>query len=341
MTPVSDHAASAFINAGHALAVEGHFPLATAAFRCAIEQAPNNALAHTDLGYVLLLRGQWAEGWSEHRWHWGLDQLDYRRYQGWPYTQMYEWDGSSLDGKSILLCNEQGSGDLFQFIRFAKVLGDQGAHLVVLCRPDMAGIVATAPGVSRVITRYWPWNRCDWKASVLDLPHFLKVSRQSVSTAPYLSVPAGARWPLKKQGAGKLKIGLCWAGSPTYGNDQYRTAPFSAFAPLFTLPGIEWYSLQHGERSKDLATSELTQAVEDIGGQVKDWSETAAAIQQMDLIISVDTAVAHLAGAMGKPAWLLLGQRPCWRWGLEQQSSVWYSSMKLFRRVGADGWARD
>jgi hypothetical protein len=336
---MSDHAASAFINAGHALAVEGHFPLATAAFRCAIEHAPTNALAHTDLGYMLLLRGQWTEGWREHRWRWRLDQRQYRQYQLWPWTQMYEWDGSSLHGKSILLCNEQGNGDLFQFIRFAKLLGGQGAHVVVGCPSEMAKVIATAPGVQRVMTWYWPWNKCDWKASVMDLPYFLKVSRQSIETGPYLSVPAGAEWPLKNQGTGKLKIGLCWAGSPTYGNDRWRSAPLNAFASLFTVPHVAWYSLQHGERSNDLQTCGLTDAVEDIGGQVKNWSETAAAVEQMDLIISVDTAVAHLAGAVGKPVWLLLGQQPCWRWGVEQDRTVWYPSMRLFRQAGAEGWA--
>lgn len=289
-------------------------------------------------GYRLLWQGDWAQGWKLHALRWVIGQTEGKRrcLQDPRFCQAAMWNGEPLRGKRILLFCEQGYGDGVQFIRFAGMLVEKGAYVMGYAPRSIAGLWKTA-GMHEVVTGRVD---ADYRVSVMDLPFLLGITPENVPSAPYLSVPDGANFALQNQPTGKLKVGLVWAGNPKYGRDRDRSAPLPVFAPLFTLRNISWYSLQHGSGRHDLEAYGFRDTVEDIGERVLTWSDTTAAIAQMDLVISVDTAVAHVAGAMGKPVWLALDTEACWRWMTDKEETVWYPSMRLFRQTEAGNWAR-
>lgn len=304
-------------------------------YRRAIALAPNFAETHVRYGTALLAVGQYQEG---------LREYDWRRYETVPRKtqEIYgdsTWAGQPLEGKAIALYWEQCLGDSLQFIRYAQLLKERGATVLVDCQPTLQRLFAAQPYVDNVVN-HEPGaakSRWDYSASLVSLPHLLGTTLDTIPAPPaYIKAPASASHPALASASG-LKVGLVWAGNPAYRNDRKRSIDLSAFEPLAAIPGISWFSLQAGPQSARLQQpSHLP--LQDLGSGLTDWVDTAQLVEQLDLVITVDTAVAHLAGAMGKPTWILLPDAADWRWLLGRDDSPWYPSVRLFRQEQADAW---
>jgi tetratricopeptide (TPR) repeat protein/ADP-heptose:LPS heptosyltransferase len=318
-----------YYNFGFMLRRLGRLDEAIAQYRRAIALQPEFVDAHKNLGHALLLAGDLPQGFAEYEWRW--------RQQHWsprPFAQPL-WDGSDLQGQTILLHAEQGMGDTIQFVRYADLVRDRGGRVIVECQPALVRLLQPMLSLDRVVAQGEPLPEFAVHAPLLSLPHILGTDLTTIpARVPYLSLPSDVTIPLFP--AGGLKVGIVWAGNPSHKNNRYRSCGLTVLRSLLTLPQVRFYSLQKGE-----AVSELQQAglpVVDLSGQLQDFADTAAAIAQLDLVISVDTAVAHLAGALGKPVWLLLGFAPDWRWMLEREDSPWYPTMRLFRQPQLGDW---
>nr|WP_043744739.1 tetratricopeptide repeat protein [Paramagnetospirillum magneticum] len=323
-------------NLGNSLHRQGRLDEADAAYRRAIEINPEEPKFHTNLALNLLLAGRMEEGWREYEWRWrGHPNLP-------PYLVDRVWTGEPLPadlpgGGTLLLQAEQGYGDTLQFIRYVPQLKARGVNRVILaCQPELIRLMETAPGLDAVVGEAGPMPPFDKAVTLLSLPGLLG-GLAAPAAFPYLSVPQGVRMPLPAAPAGTLKVGLAWAGRPTHGDDWNRSIPARMLAPILDVPGVTFYSLQRGAVAPRLGRPPADRLVE-AADLCADFCDTAAMLMGLDLIISVDTAVVHLAGALGKPVWLLLPSVPDFRWRLEGEASDWYPAFRLFRRKGQSGW---
>ncbi len=317
---------------GQCLIGLGRLDEARARLARAAELAPDDAWPHLGLALAHFLAGDWAKAWPEYRWRRTRPGRALKLRQG-----DVAWAGESLFGKSILLFGEQGSGDTIQFLRFAPVLAEHGAEVWVACTRDILPIAQAGPRVTPFTgpTR----RRFDFVSSLVDAADILGVGQDDPpAPVPYVTAPARAVLPAAPAGT-RLRIGICWAGNPVHSNDGARSCPLEPFLPLLALPGIELVSLQVGPRSADIAAAGATALVTDPSARLQDYGDTAAAIAGLDLVISVDTSVAHLAGALAKPVWVLLPALPDWRWGLGRAATPWYPSMRLYRQAEPGDWA--
>ncbi|MDQ2961919.1 MAG: tetratricopeptide repeat protein [Pseudomonadota bacterium] len=331
-----DHAV-AWNNLGLALQAQNEIRAAIDAFRHALALEPEFAQVRWNLALALLLDGQFAEGWSEYDARLALLELgrDRHRFPG-PL-----WDGAAPSGKTLLVYPEQGLGDAVHFARYATLLADAGARCVIRCPETIAPLLATIPGVAGVSRDGEALPRYDAHLPLLSLPGVLGTTAQTIPTAvPYVAISdakrAAARAALARTGATRA-VGLCWAGNAAHGNDRNRSLPLAALAPLLAVPGISWFSLQQGKAAAQIAT---TPAAEHIAPLPADSAlvDTAALIAELDLVITVDTSIAHLAGALARPAWLLLPFAPDWRWQLGRDDSPWYPTLRLFRQPRPRDW---
>ncbi len=318
-----------FINLAMVYRVWGFLPQAVACLEHALTLAPTNADAHWNLANALLASGDFKRGFAEYEWRFR------REGRGERAMPMPRWQGGTLAGKTILLALEQGIGDLIQFVRYAAVLAARGATVVVECHPGLQSLIATAPGVARTVD---PGAQvaADVYLPLLSLPHVLGLTFDDVQPpAAYLRVPAGTpAFDLD----GRLKVGLVWRGNPNHENDQWRSVALPLLAPLLDVPGAAFYSLQVGAGASELARAPWRERVTDLAPRLADFAATAAAVGALDLVITVDTAVAHLAGALGKPTWLLVAQGNDWRWLHGRDDTPWYSAMRLFRQRKHRNW---
>lgn len=303
-------------------------------YRRAIALAPNYAETHYRYGQALLSVGQYQEGFRE---------FDWRRYETIPRKTQERygdntWAGQSLEGKTIVVYWEQSFADTLQFLRYAKLLKERGARVLVDCQPTLQRLVAAQPYIDGFVsqdnTERQTW---DYSAPLLSLPHLFGTTLDSVpAEVPYLTVPTGPAHPTLSAAHG-LKVGMVWAGSPTFRGDRKRSIDLSVFEPLSSVEGVSWFSLQMGPASTQL--QHFTRpALLDMSPIIGDWVDTAQLVQQLDLVLSVDTAVAHLAGALGKPCWVLVSENADWRWLLGRDDSPWYPTVRLFRQEQADAW---
>lgn len=303
-------------------------------YRRAIALAPNYAETHYRYGQALLSVGQYQEGFRE---------FDWRRYETIPRKTQERygdntWAGQSLEGKTIVVYWEQSFADTLQFLRYAKLLKERGARVLVDCQPTLQRLVAAQPYIDGFVsqdnTERQTW---DYSAPLLSLPHLFGTTLDSVpAEVPYLTVPTGPAHPTLSAAPG-LKVGMVWAGSPTFRGDRKRSIDLSVFEPLSSVEGVSWFSLQMGPASTQL--QHFTRpALLDMSPIIGDWVDTAQLVQQLDLVLSVDTAVAHLAGALGKPCWVLVSENADWRWLLGRDDSPWYPTVRLFRQEQADAW---
>ncbi|MEX0269312.1 tetratricopeptide repeat protein [Leptolyngbyaceae cyanobacterium UHCC 1019] len=339
----------AFYNLGFALRRSNRVSEAIAAYRRAIALQPDFVNAHKNLGHALLLIGDFTTGFVEYQWRW--------QQEGWavrPFTQP-EWDGSDLQGKTILLHAEQGMGDTLQFIRYAPLVKAYGGRVIVECQEPLLRLLAQIPSIAQLVPQDAFLPPFDVHAPLLNLPRILGTTLETIpDEIPYLSMPraelrlsnvecrvekdpfAANRSSSFAIRHSSFKVGLVWAGNPSHRNNRFRSCRLEQFQPLFNLENVALYSLQKGD-----ATAELSPdlPVDDLGSELQDFADTASLIQQLDLIITVDTAVAHLAGALGKPVWVLLAFAPDWRWMLDRTDSPWYSTMRLFRQPQPGDWS--
>lgn len=326
-------------NLGHAFYLQGNFEEAAACFENALKVVPGDPDATFHLGVVNLLTGKWADGWRQYESRWLRRQgQEPQRHQEHP-----QWDGSTLTGKTILLWSEQGLGDTLQFIRFADQLVEQGATVVVECQPALVALLGQMPSIERVVAVGGPVPDFDVHAPLLSLPHLLGLTLETLPQAgPYLASTQdqSAFWQ-DKLGPDSPKVGLVWSGESLRLDvecvliDRRRSVPLKALAPLLAVQGVQFVSLQLGP-----ARSQLTEweQILDPADHIKDFADTAALVAQLDLVISVDTSVAHLAAAMGKPVWLLSRFDGCWRWLRGRTDSPWYPSMTLYAQSAPGEW---
>ncbi len=310
------------------------FDAAIACCEQALRADPNHGEAHWQLGAALLAKGEWERGWPEYEWRWKIrDFTTPALASGKPL-----WDGRDLGGKRILLHSEQGYGDVIQFIRYAPLVAARGGQVLVGCPAALTALLARAPGVSRTSTGRAGLPEFDFHIPLLSLPAMFRTTPATIpATVPYLSAPTEP-FPLGPARPGRLKVGVAWAGDAKHRNDRNRSMPAAHLGPLMDVPDIQWFSLQAGPRAGDTSPFPWGAGLADLGSRFTNFDETASAVAQLDLVISVDTAVAHLAGALGKRTWTLLPFAGEWRWMAHRPDSPWYPTMRLFRQSRLGDW---
>lgn len=329
--------AHAHLNLGFLLEEEGDCAGAIAAYRGAIAADPGLVEAHVNLGMQLLLAGRYEEGWDEYEW-----RLRYPEY-GAAAAATQRWDGAPLAGRTILLDCEQGFGDAIQFLRYAPLVAERGGRVVVRCPAELRSLFEGTPGVEAVVGRNQPPPAFDLHCPLPSLPKVFGTNAGNIpARMPYLQAPADrlAAWKARLAGSpGERKVGLVWASQSMHRTAPAKSLALEALAPLADVPGLRFFSLQKGDAARQAAHPPPGMRIDDLGSELADFSDTAAALANMDLVISVDTAVAHLAGAMARPTWTLLKFAPDWRWLLGRDDCPWYPTMRLFRQPRGGDWA--
>ena len=297
---------------------------------------PGNAQIHHQRATILLRLGRFAEGWEAYEWRFQIGQTSDVHAK---FADRALWRGEPLDGRTILLMPEQGFGDAIQFVRYAALVAARGGRVLLGVEPPLARLWAGLPGVAALVPLGEALPPFDVYCPLLSLPRVFETDLASLPAAiPYLTADAGSvsHWrQLLGHGAPGLRVGIVWAGNPAHPTDQQRSLPLAALAPLWDLPGIVWFSLQVGPQAAALGPGAK---LVNLAPQLTDFAETAAAIMALDLVIAADTAVAHLAGALGKPVWVLLPSIADWRWLVTGESSPWYPTMRLFRQDARRSW---
>jgi len=320
-----------FINVAMIYRIWGHFDAAETWLGRALALDPDNAEAHWNLANLLLVRGDLARGFAEYEWRF---RRAGRSERPMPIPR---WRGEPLTGRTMLLTVEQGIGDAIQFVRFAGALAARGARVIVECHPGTEALLATAPGVSAVVTLGAPLPAADVYLPLMSLPYALGTTLDTIPRAvPYLSVPPAA--PSVTLPPGRMRVGLVWRGNPRHENDAARSLALAQLAPVLAVPGATFVGLQVGEARAEIAALPPELRVHDLAPQLADFAATAAALARLDLVIAVDTAVAHLAGALGRPLWLLVASGNDWRWLHARGDSPWYPTARLFRQARHADW---
>ena len=295
--------------------------------RDTVAQHPDFAEAQRDLAHALLLNGDYIEGWKQNRWRWQTSSL----IGGERHQDVSEWVGQPLTGKRILLWDEQGFGDAIQFVRFVPWVAELGAEVVLEVQAELVSLFQSVEGAATVIARGEDLPRVDFQISLLDLGDAFRTDSFAIpNTVPYLNVQKSTG------GNDRPKVGLCWAGNPNHDNDQNRSIEFDIMRPWLELYGIDFYNLQFGDRAIDAGAESRLNSMPI---KPKDFLDTAKFVDSLDLVITVDSAMAHLAGALGKPVWLLLPFAPDWRWMLSREDSPWYPTATLFRQKTPGDWS--
>ena len=330
-------------NLGIALKDARRFEEAIVAYKEALSLVPDNAEVHKNLALALLALGRFDEGWREYEWRWKSELLrrDFRVFA------QPEWQGETGEGRTLLIHAEQGFGDTLQFCRYVPLIKERGFHVVMEVPPPLKRIIQSLDGVEKVVTSGDVLPPFDLHSPMMSLPLAFHTTVETIpAKLPYLSPdPADlTKWRDRVAALANdvLKVGLVWAGSSRahlrapdlIATDQKRSVAPEVMAPLMDVPNVQFFSLQkEGTRAPDVF--HLIDWMEDC----HDFADTAALIMNLDLVISVDTAVAHLAGALGKPVWLLNRFNSCWRWLVERDNSPWYpGTLRLFNQKEMGNW---
>jgi Flp pilus assembly protein TadD len=328
-----------FNNLANTLAAQGRFAEAEECFREALRLKPDYVEAHVNLAMARLVQGDFEGGWREYEWRWRGSE-SFRRNFRQPL-----WDGSPLGGRTILLHAEQGFGDTLQFIRYVPLVQARGGRVVVECQKPLIDLLATCPGVAQVVDREAILPDFDVYAPLLSLPGIFHTTLATIpAEVPYLKPDAETvrRWQRELEGFPGFKIGIAWQGNPSHRRDHFRSFPLALFEPLARIPGVYLFSLQKGPGAEQLDALGGRFPVTDLGRQLdgssRSFLEGAALVQNLDLVICADTALAHLAGALAKPVWVALPFPPDWRWLLEREDSPWYPTLRLFRQTTPGDW---
>jgi tetratricopeptide (TPR) repeat protein len=332
------------VNLSYALISELRFEEAEASLRRAIALRSDYAEAHCNLAIALLTTGKYEEGWREREWR--LRKVDFFSPQR-NFTEP-RWDGSDLNGKTILLQGEAVLGDALQFVRFAPHVARRGGRVVIECKPSLLRLFQgnTDLGAQSVVVQNErgdaPPVAFDVHSPLASLPLALGMfdPAKLPTPVPYLQADALSEehWRQQMPAEGKrLNVGLAWAGSPAHPDDRLRSITLATLARL-ARSDVQYYSLQVGSGSEQAASPPPGMELIDLTSQLGDFADTAGLVSQLDLVICVDTAVAHLAGAMGKAVWVLIAHRPDYRWLLDREDTPWYPTMRLFRQKERGDW---
>ena len=317
---------------GHALVDQGRLERGLACGEAALKIEPAHANARLVRARANLLAGRHAAAWPDY-----ACRLSARQRRPPPGVTGRIWQGQDLAGQSLLLCREQGLGDVIQFARYAPLLARRGGEVWLWCPPPLVGLLRRLPAVAGVVSSDQPCPRTDWACSLLDLPGVLKTDLDSIpGDCPYL--PSRARLRPLLPPTRQFRVGIVWAGSASHERDRERSCRLADFAPLFELPGTEFVSFQVGPRATELRESGWRGLVSEAPRETIPFEAAADALTEIDLVITVDTAMAHLAGAVGRPVWTLLPFAPDWRWMLGREDTPWYPTMRLFRQPAPNDW---
>ncbi|BAX61427.1 tetratricopeptide repeat protein [Burkholderia stabilis] len=317
----------------------GDYDAALADYADACRRDPHHGAARRSEAFCRLLMGDFDAGWRQHETRWdAADVMLHRRHADRPL-----WTGDEpLAGRTLLLHAEQGYGDTLQFCRYASLAHDLGATVIVEAPAALGELFGTLRGVSRIVTEGQPTPAFDLQCPLMSLPYAFRTTLDTVpADTPYLRADARRRaaWAQRLDALappGRLRVGLAWSGNPRHANDENRSMPFAALAPLVACDAT-FVSLQPQVRARD-ADAFAASGVLSFADALMDFAETAALIDTLDLVISVDTSVAHLAGALGRPVWVLLPRVPDWRWLLERDDCPWYPAATLFRQQQPGDW---
>ncbi len=331
-------------NLGTTLRETGQLDESVQALGRAVALSPGLASAHWNFALALLQQGDLPRGFAEYEWRWKWPGFRSRR----PDYVQPQWRGEEIAGKTILLHLEQGRGDAIQFIRYAAPIADRGATVILHCPPELARLMESVRGVARIISTE---EQCgfDVHSPLMSLPHALGTTLETIPAGvPYIHADQelARSWrerlshgPVSSAATPGRNVGLVWAGSPDHVLDDRRSIPLARLAALSSVPDIIFHSLQKGDRAAEAISPPPGMKLVRHDANLNDFADTAALISQLDLVIAVDTAVAHLAGAMGKNVWVLIPFAPDWRWMSGREDSPWYPTMRLFRQETEGDWA--
>ncbi|GBD95714.1 MAG TPA: tetratricopeptide repeat protein [Nitrospirae bacterium] len=328
----------AYVNLGNIFLDRGNFRQAVEQYNRAIDLNPDLADAHYNKGLVLLLKGEFEEGWKEYEWRFQSREIS--RDIGYTNNEITVWDGSPLNGKTILIISEQGMGDHIQFVRYIPLVKKLGGRVVFESRRELMRLFEGYEGIDLLLEESKSSEsdiNPDTCVQLLSLPRIFGATLDTIfADVPYLKADPETTDKWKSRFNHELfNVGLVWSGSTAHRNDCNRSCSLADFVPLADIPGVALFSLQKGGISENGAGMRI----KDIGKDLDDFYDTAAAIENMDLVISVDTSVAHLAGALGRPVWTLLPFVPDWRWMLKREDTPWYPTMRLLRQTVPGDWA--
>ena len=294
-------------------------------------EQPLDAEAHWNLGTGLLRHGKWEAGWREFEWRTEIPRFRTHHHR----FQQPRWQGEPLHGKTILLYGEQGHGDTLQFLRYVPLVAERGGRVLLEVPPLLCSLVEGTPGVAECLPRGKATQDVSTYASLMSLPHLLGVYEMPLPIAP-IAQNSETHPPH----CDELKVGLAWAGNPGHEGDRLRSIPLIHWKSLSQIEDVRFTSLQMGPVSSHGLTSENPFRFAEDCADLQDFASLAAVVSKLDLVITVDTAVAHLAGSMGKPVWILLSNASDWRWGLNGNSTGWYPSARLFRQTTPGDWSQ-
>ena len=332
--------AEAHANLALALLEKGMVDKAIGCDRRAILLKPDYAEAHFNLSLALLLSGEFGAGWQEYEWRWkgGVKELKAQKFA------QPQWQGEDLAGKTLLLHAEQGLGDTLQFARFASALAERGARIILAAPRELAALLRSTPGVEGVVGAGEKLPRYDFHLPLMSVPAVLGTTEKSIpANVPYLAADPEriAFWRARLPADG-FKVGIVWQGRPDVKIDKGRSVPLRSFAPIADMPGVRLISLQKNHGLDQVHGLPEGTKVETLGAEFDAgpdaFLDTAAVMMSLDLIITSDTSVAHLAGALGRPVWIALKQTPDWRWQLGREDSPWYPTARLFRQRQRGNW---
>jgi Flp pilus assembly protein TadD len=324
---------------GKFLAGQKQLDQAIEAYDAALRLKPDFPAALWNRGLAYLMKGELEKGWPGHELRLMFQQYYPHRY-GKPL-----WDGAPFACRRLLIYDEIGYGDVFQFVRYLPLVKALGGTVLFEVKPGLQRLLKGAPGIDVLLERSplpVAEDAFDLQLPMESLPYVFETRLDTIPrNIPYLQAPPDLAdlWEQRLAGAERPRIGIVWAGNPESRYDQNRSCEPRDLLPLFQLPGRSWFSLQKGEAEGQLDGLADAEKIVRLGKELGDFADTAAIIQNLDLVISVETAVPHLAGALGKPVWTLLSFLPAWRWMLDREDSPWYPTMRLFRQSQPGDWS--
>jgi tetratricopeptide (TPR) repeat protein len=326
---------------GGLLSLQGKTGAAIEHYQRAVALRPDFAEAHWNLALAWLLEGRFELGWPEYEWRWRRPNHAPLPDHGRPF-----WDGTPLDGQAILLHAEQGLGDTLQFIRYAALVKERGGTVIVQCQKSLVPLLRLCAGLDLAVAPGEALPPFAVHAPLLSLPRIFATTLATIpARVPYLRTKEDLtlHWQRRLAPLRRLRVGIVWQGSRTHAWDRHRSIALAHFEPLARIEGVQLISLQRGDGAEQLAAVADRFAVVSFDGELDEaagpFMDTAAILANLDLLISVDTAVAHLAGALGVPVWVPLSVGPDWRWMLDRDDSPWYPSMRLFRQRQLGEWS--
>jgi tetratricopeptide (TPR) repeat protein len=332
---VGPHVVAAHVNRGNALMKLARLEEALASYDEALTLDPEQVDANFNASLARLCLGDFQAGWKQYEYRWKKKEFQRREYS------RPMWRGErDIEGKTILLVHEQGLGDTIQFVRYAPLIADLGAKVIVGVQPPVKAVIATVAGITQIVADGEVLPEFDLFCPMLNLPMALGTEIATIpANIPYIwpFTERLAKWRDRFVDDDRVRVGICWAGNSAHLNDRNRSIALERLVKVLSVPGIDFVSIQ-----KDVSEAQVellrAHGVRQLGQEFQDFSDTAAVVALLDLVVAVDTSVAHLAGAMGKAVALLIPFSPDWRWLLDRTDSPWYPTMRIFRQDAVGDW---